>query len=91
MFPAPKLTLDLHPLFDQGDRIDEALDAALAEAEQRDARELEIIHGKGSGALKTRVLRYLDRRDVRARYHRVIKDPFNAGYVVVRFADPSDG
>ncbi len=80
-----KLTLDLHPIRDKGDRIDAALAASLDEAERRKVTELEIIHGKGSGALKARVLRYLDRKDVRPRYHRLIKDRDNSGRVFVAF------
>jgi DNA-nicking Smr family endonuclease len=80
-----KLSLDLHPVFNRGTLIDAALEDALDEAEQRKARELEIICGKGSGALKKRVLRFLDRKDVRSRYHRVTKDPRNAGHVIVHF------
>jgi DNA-nicking Smr family endonuclease len=80
-----KLTLDLHPIFNRGREIDAALVDAMDEAERRKLSELEIIYGKGSGALKKRVLRYLDRKDVRARYHRIDKDPGNSGHVYVHF------
>jgi DNA-nicking Smr family endonuclease len=80
-----KLTLDLHPIFNKGGLIDAALDDAMDDAEERKASELEIITGKGSGALKKRVLRYLDRKDVRARYHRINKDPGNHGRLFVYF------
>jgi DNA-nicking Smr family endonuclease len=80
-----KLTLDLHPIFGDGRAIDAALADAVDEAERRKLKELEIIHGKGSGQLKKRVLRYLDRKDVRERYHRVDKDPGNHGHVFVYF------
>lgn len=80
-----KLTLDLHPIYNKRELIDSALEGAMDDAEQRKATELEIICGKGSGALKKRVLRFLDRKDVRARYHRVNKDPNNSGRVFVYF------
>ena len=80
-----KMTLDLHPIFNQGDRIDAALHEAMDEAEARKAKELEIITGKGSGALKKRVLRFLDQKHVRDRYHRIDKDPKNHGRVFVYF------
>ena len=80
-----KLTLDLHPIFNKGGQIDAALADVIDEAERRRAKQVEIICGKGSGALKKRVLRYLDRKDVRARYHRVDKDPDNHGRVFVHF------
>jgi DNA-nicking Smr family endonuclease len=80
-----RLTLDLHPIHDQGDRIDAALRDAMDEAERRKAKELEIITGKGSGALKKRVLRFLDGKAVRDRYHRVDKDAKNHGRIFVHF------
>lgn len=80
-----KLTLDLHPIFSDGGRIDAALRDAMDEAEASKAKQLEIITGKGSGALKKRVLRFLDRKDVRDRYHRVDKDAKNHGRVFVHF------
>jgi DNA-nicking Smr family endonuclease len=80
-----KLTLDLHPIFRDGRKIDQALADAMDEAERRKLKELEIVHGKGSGQLRKRVLRYLDRKDVRERYHRIDKDPGNHGHVFVYF------
>ncbi len=80
-----KLTLDLHPVFSRGDRITSALEEAMDDAEARKVKQLEIIHGKGSGALKQRVLRFLDRKDVKARYHRVDKDSGNSGHLIVHF------
>jgi DNA-nicking Smr family endonuclease len=83
-----KLTLDLHPIYNRRKEIDAALEEALDDAEERKASELEIIHGKGSGALKKRVLKFLERKDVRARYHRINKDPNNSGRVFVYFRWP---
>ncbi len=80
-----KITLDLHPIFNKGGQLDAALRGAMDEAEERKAKELEIITGKGSGALRKRVLRFLDRKDVRERYHRIDKDPKNHGRVFVYF------
>jgi DNA-nicking Smr family endonuclease len=83
-----KLTLDLHPIYNKRDQIDAALEGAMDDAAARKASELEIICGKGSGALKKRVLRFLDRKDVRTRYHRINKDPSNSGHVYVYFRWP---
>jgi DNA-nicking Smr family endonuclease len=80
-----KLTLDLHPIYNRGALIDAALVDIMDEAEARKASEVEIIYGKGSGQLKKRVLKYLDRKDVRPRYHRINKDPGNSGHVYVYF------
>ena len=80
-----RLTLDLHDIYNKGDEIDRALDRVMDEAEAKKASVIEIIPGKGSGQLKKRVLRYLDRKDVKARYHRVEKDSHNFGRIFVHF------
>jgi DNA-nicking Smr family endonuclease len=82
---AAKLVLDLHEIYNRGEEIDRALERVLDEAEAKKATLVEIIPGKGSGQLKKRVLRYLDRKDVRARYHRVEKDSRNFGRIFVHF------
>lgn len=46
---------------------------------RRGAPLVKIIPGKGSGALKKRVLRFLDQKEVRVLYHRVEKDSDNFG------------
>lgn len=80
-----KLKLDLHDIYNRGRDIDRALDDIIDEAERTKASVVEIIPGKGSGQLKKRVLRYLDRKDVKARYHRVEKDSHNFGRIFVHF------
>ncbi len=82
---AAKLVLDLHEIYNKGGEIDRALDQIMDEAEAKKATLVEIIPGKGSGQLKKRVLRYLDRKEVRARYHRVEKDSRNFGRIFVHF------
>lgn len=82
---AAKLVLDLHDIYNRGEEIDRALDRIMDEAEAKKATLLEIIPGKGSGQLKKRVLRYLDRKDVKSRYHRVEKDSKNFGRIFVHF------
>ena len=80
-----KLVLDLHDIYNRGDQIDRALDQVIQDAIDKKIRLVEIIPGKGSGALKKKVLRYLDRKDVRARYHRIEKDSDNWGRLFVHF------
>jgi DNA-nicking Smr family endonuclease len=80
-----KLKLDLHDIYNRGDEIEKALTAIMAEAIAKKAPLVEIIPGKGSGQLKKRVLRFLDRKDIRAMYHRVEKDSDNFGRVFVHF------
>ena len=80
-----KLKLDLHDIFNRGADIDRALNNIIAEAVAKKAPLVEIIPGKGSGQLKKRVLRFLDRKDIKALYHRVEKDSDNFGRVFVHF------
>jgi DNA-nicking Smr family endonuclease len=80
-----KLKLDLHDVYNRGGEIDQALRAIIDEAVQKKAPLVEIIPGKGSGQLKKRVLRFLDRKDIKALYHRVEKDSKNWGRVFVHF------
>ncbi|CAM5322486.1 Smr/MutS family protein [Leifsonia shinshuensis] len=80
-----KLTLDLHDIYNRGGDIDRALRAVIAEAVAKKAPLVEIIPGKGSGALKKRVLRFLDQPEIKSQYHRVEKDSKNFGRVFVHF------
>ena len=80
-----KLKLDLHDIYNRGADIDRALREIIDEAVAKKATLVEIIPGKGSGQLKKHVLRYLDRKDVKARYHRVEKDSKNFGRVFIHF------
>jgi DNA-nicking Smr family endonuclease len=80
-----KLKLDLHDIYNRGTDIDRALQAIIDEAVAKKAKLVEIIPGKGSGQLKKHVLRFLDRKDIKALYHRVEKDSDNFGRVFVHF------
>jgi DNA-nicking Smr family endonuclease len=80
-----RLKLDLHDVYNKGDQIDRALRDVIDEAVRIKASEVEIIPGKGSGQLKKRVLRFLDQKEVRAKYHRVEKDSDNFGRIFVYF------
>ena len=66
-----KLKLDLHDIYNQGRKIDEALESIIHEAVEKKIKEVEIIPGKGSGQLKKKVLRFLDRKDIKALYHMI--------------------
>jgi len=80
-----KLKLDLHDVYNRGDDIERSLRAIIDEAVQKKAPLVEIIPGKGSGQLKKRVLRFLDRKEIKALYDRVEKDSHNFGRVLVHF------
>jgi hypothetical protein len=80
-----KLKLDLHPIFNDSFKIEQSLQNIIDEAVEKRATEVEIIPGKGSGALKKTVLRFLDRPDVKSRYHRLEKDSDNWGRLFIHF------
>lgn len=86
-----KLVLDLHEIFNKGRDIERALNDIMAEAVAKKAPMIEIIPGKGSGALKKTVLRFLERKDIKEMYHRVEKDSKNFGRLFVHFRHPKPG
>jgi len=63
------LKLDLHGIYNEGEKIERALRAIIDEAVAKKAPLVEIIQGKGSGQLKKRVVRFLDRKAINALYH----------------------
>ena len=80
-----KIKLDLHDIFNKGQEIDRALRGVIDEAIEKKATLVEIIPGKGSGALKKKVLRFLDQKEIKQLYHRVEKDGDNWGRLFVHF------
>lgn len=80
-----KLKLDLHEIYNKGQDIDRSLRAIIDEAVAKKAKLVEIIPGKGTGALKKHVLRFLDQKEIKALYDRVEKDSDNFGRVFVHF------
>lgn len=80
-----KLKLDLHEIFNKGWLIDKALNDIIEEAIDKKIKEIEIIPGKGSGQLKKKVLRFLDKPEIKKLYHRIEKDRDNFGRIFVYF------
>jgi len=80
-----KLKLDLHPIYNKGGQIEQELNRVIREAVDKRVPLVEIVPGKGSGQLKKRVLRFLDRPEIKQLYHRVDKDSDNFGRLFVRF------
>jgi len=80
-----KLKLDLHDIYNSGNKIDEELNRIIQEAMDKRISLVEIIPGKGSGQLKKRVLRFLNQPDIRKLYHRVEKDSKNFGRIFIHF------
>lgn len=65
--------------------MDEALNNIIDEAVEKKIPIVEIIPGKGSGQLKKKVLRFLQQKHIKAKYHRIDKDSKNFGRIFVRF------
>jgi dsDNA-specific endonuclease/ATPase MutS2 len=80
-----KLKLDLHEIFNRGKDIDIALNSIIEEALNKKIETVEIIPGKGSGQLKKKVLRFLQKPEIKKLYHRIEKDSKNFGRIFVYF------
>lgn len=80
-----KLKLDLHDIYNKGGLIEKELNRIIEEAIEKKIKEVEIIPGKGSGQLKKRVLRFLDQKHIKKKYHRIDKDSKNFGRLFVYF------
>lgn len=80
-----KLKLDLHDIYNKGYKIDQELENIIDEAVEKKIKTVEIIPGKGSGQLKKRVLRFLDQKHIKQKYHRIDKDSKNFGRLFVYF------
>ena len=80
-----KLKLDLHEIYNKGWLIDRALNDIIDEAIDKKIKEVEIIPGKGSGQLKKKVLRFLQKKEIKSKYHRLDKDSKNFGRLFVYF------
>lgn len=80
-----KLVLDLHDIYNRSDKIDSALRDIIDEAVERKIDTVEIIPGKGSGQLKKKVIRFLEQKEIKAKYHRIDKDSKNFGRLFVYF------
>ena len=80
-----KLKLDLHDIYNKGWKIDQSLNDIIDEAVEKRIPLIEIIPGKGSGQLKKKVIRFLEQKHIKAKYHRIDKDSKNFGRLFVRF------
>ncbi|NBV83182.1 DNA mismatch repair protein MutS [bacterium] len=80
-----KLKLDLHDIFNKGQKIEAELNRIIQNAVEKRIELVEIIPGKGSGQLKKSVLRFLARPEIKTLYHRIEKDDKNFGRIFVHF------
>ncbi len=80
-----KLKLDLHEIFNKGGKIDHELNRIIREAVEKKIKLVEIIPGKGTGALRKTVKRFLNQPDIKKLYHRLEVDTKNHGRFFVHF------
>lgn len=80
-----KIKVDLHPIYNNSKKIQEALEECIEEAVNHKIKTIEIIPGKGSGKLKEKVLRFLQQKHIKSQYHRIDKDSKNFGRIFVYF------
>ncbi len=80
-----KLKLDLHDIYNKGWLIDKALNDIIEEAIEKRIKLVEIIPGKGSGQLKKKVIRFLQQKEIKQKYHRIDKDSKNFGRLFIHF------
>lgn len=80
-----KLKLDLHEIFNKGKKIENELSRILQEAIEKKIQLVEIIPGKGSGALMKTVKRFLNQKNIKQLYHRLEVDTKNHGRLFVHF------
>lgn len=80
-----KLKLDLHDIYNKGGKIEQELNRIIQEAVEKRIVLVEIIPGKGSGQLKKKVLKFLERKEIKQLYHRIDKDSKNFGRLFVHF------
>ena len=80
-----KLKLDLHDIYNKGWMIDKALNDIIEEAIEKKIKLVEIIPGKGSGQLKKKVIRFLQQKEIKQKYHRIDKDSKNFGRLFIHF------
>ena len=80
-----KIKLDLHEIYNRGDRIEAELERVIRTAVEKRIALVEIIPGKGSGKLKQKVLKFLQHPHIKSQYHRIDKDSKNFGRLFVHF------
>lgn len=80
-----RLTIDLHPVFRSDRDIDRMVRNVIIRAARENVGLVEIIHGKGAGKLRARVVGLLRQPGLRKLYRTIDTDTGNAGMLRVRF------
>ena len=80
-----RIKVDLHDIYNNSTAIDKALNTAFEDAVSKKIREIEIIPGKGSGQLRKKVERFLQKPHIKKQFHRIENDSKNFGRLYVYF------
>ena len=80
-----RIKLDLHEVYNSSKAIDKALHDVFEQAIEKKIREVEIIPGKGTGQLRNKVERFLQKPHIKPLYHRIETDSKNFGRLFVYF------
>ncbi|GAB4295566.1 MAG: Smr/MutS family protein [Marinilabiliales bacterium] len=80
-----KIKIDLHDIYNKGYLIDKTIIDTIHHAVDNKIKSIEIICGKGSGQLKKRVIRLLQKPELKNLYHRIDKDSKNFGRIFIFF------
>jgi dsDNA-specific endonuclease/ATPase MutS2 len=79
------LTLDLHPIFRNDRDVDRKVREIIFRAVREREATVEIIPGKGTGKLRSRVLALLGQPHLKKLYRRFEVDEENEGKIIVHF------
>ena len=78
-----RIKVDLHEIYDNSAQIEEEIASKINFCLDHKIKKFEIIHGKGSGQLKKKVLRFLGSNLIKNKVKRIEKDPKNHGRLFV--------
>ena len=77
------LKLDLHPIYNKGNLIEKELNEILDKGIDLKIKQIEIITGKGSGQLKKKVLKFMEKTNKKDHIKRIDKDSKNFGRIFI--------
>lgn len=83
-----RIVLDLHRIYDDSEEITAELERVINTAVEKKIHTVEIIPGKGSGALRRHVMRFLNQPRIKDKYHRMEVNEKNHGKLTVHFRFP---
>jgi DNA invertase Pin-like site-specific DNA recombinase len=80
-----KIKINLAPSMIEAEKIEEEIAGAMQKAKDNRASEIEIAYGTHSGERKKRILNFLNKKEYRDMYSRLVKTKEGWGRVFVYF------